>query len=317
MSTIILLTICTLIGYAIGARYRKQGVFITWAGKLLSPVVILLVVIMGSRIGANRELIASFGSIGLSAFIHVVIVLVVTTAAFYLARIILGFDRYGKFVYNRAGAEQARAKRKKTKSKLNRFTIVIIIAVAVGILLGYFVLPESFMAHTGTMLTVILCVLLFLIGIDTGKEGTVVSNFKSAGARVFVFPFVSIAAMIIGSVIASFILPLSVKDSVCVGCGLGWYSLAPAILSSYSAEISAIAFIHNVLREILAIIFIPLVADRVGYIECFGLSGATGMDVTLPIVERSTDSDVAAYSFICGAVTSTAVPFLTTFFMNI
>ncbi|MBR5925871.1 MAG: lysine exporter LysO family protein [Firmicutes bacterium] len=156
-----------------------------------------------------------------------------------------------------------------------------------------------------------LCVFLLLIGIDTGGEGTLVENFKTAGFRILLFPFISIAAMCIAAFIAAPILGLSIKDSLCVGCGMGWYSLAPAMIADYSLKISAIAFIHNVLREIISIILIPVVADKLGFIESYGLGGATGMDVTLPVVARATSSEVAMYSFICGAVVSASVPVIT------
>ena len=120
-----------------------------------------------------------------------------------------------------------------------------------------------------------------------------------------------IAAMCIAAFIAAPLLGLGIKDSLCIGCGMGWYSLAPAMIADYSLKISAIAFIHNVLREIISIILIPVVADKIGYIESYGLGGATGMDVTLPVVARATSSEVAMYSFICGAVVSTSVPIIT------
>ena len=65
------------------------------------------------------------------------------------------------------------------------------------------------------------------------------------------------------------------------------------------------------------LLLVPAVARRVGYIECYGLPGSTSMDVCLPIIERSTSSDVAVYSFINGAIVSASVPFLVSIFMNL
>ena len=50
------------------------------------------------------------------------------------------------------------------------------------------------------------------------------------------------------------------------------------------------AFLSNVMREIFAIITIPIVAKYVGYVECASLPGAAAMDTylaTMGMVMRS------------------------------
>lgn len=36
---------------------------------------------------------------------------------------------------------------------------------------------------------------------------------------------------------------------------------------------SAVSFLHNVMRELLSIVFIPLIAKKIGYIETTGHAG--------------------------------------------
>ena len=161
---------------------------------------------------------------------------------------------------------------------------------------------------------VFLCILLLFIGIDIGTEGTLAENFRSAGWRVVVFPFVSMVAMVAAAVVAAVILPLGLQDSLCVGGGFAWYSLAPAMLAEYSTRISAISFMHNVIREVTGIIFIPLVAKKIGYLESTGVPGIAAMDVCLPIVERSCGPNLVVYAFATGVimciVTSLGVPLI-------
>jgi len=64
------------------------------------------------------------------------------------------------------------------------------------------------------------------------------------------------------------------------------------------------------MRELFSILLIPLVARRIGYIETTGMPGAAAMDVCLPIVEKSTRSDIAVYSFVSGVIMSTLVPIM-------
>ncbi len=325
MTYLLLYLAVTVIGYFIGARLKKQNKAWKWVGPLQTLVIIILVFIMGSRIGASEEIVSSLGTIGLISFVFTLVIMFVTVVAFTLVRRLMGFDRYGRRGVAKAAAEAAEASESDAKAgadeavkpRLNSLTIIMVIFVAAGIAAGYLFLPESFVAVSGTLLTITLCMLLVLVGIDIGTEGTIVTNFKSAGWRVVVFPFVSIGAMIFGSIIASMFLPFSVQDGVCIGSGLGWYSLASAMLIEYSAEVSAISFMHNVIREIIGILLIPTCAKRLGYIECYCLPGASSMDVCLPIVEKATDSSIAVYSFVNGVVLSAAVPVLVSIFMSI
>lgn len=190
-------------------------------------------------------------------------------------------------------------------------TKAILISVICGMAAGYFFLPQWFLDISGNLLIIGLCILLFFVGLDIGREGNVVKNFKKAGWRVLAFPAATIVGTIAGSLAAGLILPsLGIRDALAVGSGFGWYTLAPVMLAEYSTTVSAVSFLHNVMRELFGILLIPVVARKIGYIETTSLPGAAAMDVCLPIVEKATRSDIAVYSFISGAVLSVAVPVL-------
>ena len=202
----------------------------------------------------------------------------------------------------------------------------ILISVAAGVIFSYFFVPKAInigkiSIDTGSLLgniiVVGLCLLLLFVGIDIGYEGTVIKNLKKVGARVLVFPFASIAGSLVMALIASLILPMSWNESLAVGAGLGWYTLAPAIIMNYSPFVGTISFIHNIMRELFGIIIMPLVAKKLGYLEAMSLPGSASMDVCLPIIEKITSGDIVVYSFITGAVMSMAVPILVPIFIAI
>lgn len=327
MNVLILYLGLTVVGYFVGAFLEKKNIVLKGTGVIQTLCIMLLVFTMGSRIGADDEIVKSLGTIGLTAFIMTLIILASSVAAVLVVRKILGFNKTGDMIKRCESAEVSQevsstnitmtnddADDEKSGSKM---TLYIVLSVAAGIIMGYLILPDAFIDISGILIVVGLCVLLFFVGMDIGREGTIIENFKQAGWRIMIFPFVIIIGTLIGSVIGAIILPVSVKDALCVGSGLGWYSLAPAMLAEYSTEISAISFMHNVMRELFAILLIPFVAKRVGYIETVALPGAAAMDVCLPIVEKATKSDIAVYSFISGVVASIAVPILVGFMMGI
>lgn len=197
-------------------------------------------------------------------------------------------------------------------------TKLIIAFVTLGMLSGYFFIPDFFITEiSGNLLIVGLCVLLFFVGLELGREGTVVENFKKVGIRILAFPIASIIGCLLFAAIGSLFLPMNAKETMAVASGFGWYTLAPVMLAKSSAELSAISFLHNVMREMIGIIIIPIVAKRIGYIEACSVPGAAAMDVCLPVLEKSTNSDTTVYAFVIGVVLSTAVPILVGFFMSI
>ena len=123
----------------------------------------------------------------------------------------------------------------------------IIGAVVGGILAGYFFVPEALAAHCGTFITVGLCLILFLVGVDMGRQGNVWRDIRAAGFKVLLIP-VAVAVGTIGfAAVSSLFLPLTAQEAMAASAGFGWYSLAPMLLSSYSATLSAVAFLSNVM----------------------------------------------------------------------
>lgn len=195
-------------------------------------------------------------------------------------------------------------------------TKLVLGSVAVGIGLGYAVLPDSFIESTEYIIVVGLSILLFLIGMDIGKAGTVVQNFKKAGLKIMVFPVANILGTFAGALVGSLFISATAMEALTVGAGFSWYSLAPLMIEPVSAEVAAMSFMHNVMRELAGIILIPVVAKKIGYIETTALPGAAAMDVCIPIVERTTSPDVAVYSFVMGVVLSVAVPTFVPIFLG-
>ena len=189
----------------------------------------------------------------------------------------------------------------------------IILAVITGILAGYFLVPvipfgQEYIAISGDLVKITLCALLFLIGFKLGRDDRVLGEVKKVGFRIFLFPVAAIAGTYAFTAAASVFLPVSAREAMAIGGGFGWYSLAPTILLVYSARISAICFIQNIIREVIGIILIPFVANRIGYIESTTLPGVAAADVCLPVIERVTGPHIVIYSFVIGQSMALVVP---------
>jgi len=317
------LGIC-MAGYIVAIPLRKAKDKLKWLGMAQTISVLVLVFTMGLRIGANDEIVKNLGSYGLYALVITAFTLAGSLICVFFVRKALKMDRYGLVITDTEAAGtkgEAEGKKENAKGKVDTMTILIVCCVAAGILCGFFICKnlfdfDAFNAVAGTAITVELCILLIFVGLDLGLEGQVISNFKKVGIKIVAIPIAIAIGTLAGGAAAGLILPIPLNESVAVSAGLAWYSMGSAILLDAGlVSAGAISFMHNVMRELCAIILIPIVAKKLGYVEALALPASPAMDVCLPLVERSTSGTVAVYSFISGFVLSMAVPFLVPLFI--
>lgn len=324
-----------VLGYIVGYFVRAKKDKLEWRSKVSTIAIIVMVFSMGMRMGANDEVIDNLSSIGLYSLLITAIIFTFSLTATSLTRRALGLDSLGYLRNQGQNNDKSSAmssemsdenqmimeseinNAEEKEKKLDSMTIMVILAVIIGGLIAYFLSQgtisdfEKFDHIMGLMITIGLCILLFFVGLDMGLEGTVFTQIKTVGFRVLVIPVAVILGSLLGAVVCGITLPLSMKEALAIGSGLGWYSLAPGIIIDHGFVVaSAISFLHNIMREVLSFVLIPVVAKKIGYIETVALPGAAAMDVCLPIVERQTRSDIAIFSFVSGLVASFVVPVL-------
>lgn len=308
-------------------RRRSSREFAGLAG-LMMVTIYGLCFVMGLRMGVNEQVTSNLGVIGLKSLAITVCVVAGSMLAIFVTRKLLDMDRYGSLI--RAGQDPPEEKAPERNepeespgSALDiRSTVILLSVVAAGILIGAFILVrrgEGFLTwfdgSSNLTMVVLLCGLMFLVGYDMGQSGTVMDHLRAAGLRVMAFPLATMIGSMVFGVAACLILGLNARESVAVPLGFGWYSYAPIVIAGAGQQFmvaSAISFMHNVIREVAGIIFIPLAAKKIGYLEATGIPGIAAMDICMPIVARSCRSDTVIYSFATGfimcIVTSVGVP---------
>ncbi|MBQ3437780.1 MAG: lysine exporter LysO family protein [Fusobacterium sp.] len=194
--------------------------------------------------------------------------------------------------------------------------IILSLVVLMGIIIGYF-FNNFINFEISNLIQLGLYLLLFFIGIDIGNNKNIFNDLKKIDKKVLFLPFITIIASLLGGAVASLILSLSLAESVAVSSGLGWYSFSAIELSKVSVELGGIAFLSNIFRELLAIMFIPFVAKKIGAFESVAIAGATAMDSVLPIINKSNTSEISIVAFYSGLVISMVVPVLVPFIVTI
>ncbi len=193
----------------------------------------------------------------------------------------------------------------------------ILIVLAVGILSGLFIMPQAVYGQTGLLMDIGLCLLLFFVGIDLGNNNEIFANLKKVGFKILIVPAATIIGSLFGGVVCSIIFKMDIFGALAIASGLSWYTLSAIIITPVSAELGAVAFLTNVFREILAFVFIPTIAKRIGYLETIAAGAAISMDTGLPIVTKNTSQEVALISFISGVIISLSVTVLVPIFVGL
>ena len=121
----------------------------------------------------------------------------------------------------------------------------------------------------------------------------------------------AVLGTLLGGAVYAALSPMTLREGLAISAGFGWYTMAPSVIASAGHTMaSAVSFLHNVLREMLGIILLPVIAGKIGYIEAITIPGTASTDVCLPIVEQVCNSETVAYSFCTGmlmCITSAAL----------
>ena len=171
----------------------------------------------------------------------------------------------------------------------------------------------SFLQHATEASEYTLIFLLFLIGIQLRNNGMTLRQIV-LNRRGMIVAVVVMVSSLLGGVINAFILDLPLKTGLAMASGFGWYSLSGILMTeSFGPVIGSAAFFNDLSRELLAIMLIPGLVRR-SRSTALGLCGATSMDFTLPVLQRSGGVEIVPAAIVHGFVLSLLVPVLIALF---
>lgn len=305
--------------YFAASRVRAYADRFSFLDKVLTGLISLLVFVMGMKMGADEEVISSLGTIGLQAAVITLFAVGGSIGAVTLSRKILGLDRQGMPHCSSLQTAESDDERKGSAAD-NRgellMTLLILSFVAAGMVFGYFAVPkligqnrDGFESLCGDLMVVGICILLGIIGFTMGLTGEIVHHLKHVGPKVIIVPLMAVLGSLAGGAFYGTVSSLTIKEGIAVSAGFGWYTLAPSLIAEAGHTVAgAVSFMHNVIREVLGIIGIPMFARYFGYLEAAAVPGVAAMDVCLPIVEKSTRQETVVYSFVTGFFMCLTVP---------
>jgi uncharacterized membrane protein YbjE (DUF340 family) len=192
--------------------------------------------------------------------------------------------------------------------------VMILVAIGslfVGALCGHFLFSPAAVALMDTVMSYALMLLLLSVGVEVGSNKTVFRTIRTYHVRILVIPLGVAAGSIAGGMLLGLGLGIPLNEAAAVSSGFGFYSVSAVILRELGgSQLGTVAFLTNILRELLSFLIIPVVAKYLGSHAAIAPSGATAMDTTLPAIAKATNQETALMAVISGVVLTALVPVL-------
>ena len=295
-SGLLIILVPLIVGYLIPLRHRTALQLIN---RLLSWIVYLILFFMGISLAFLDNLASNLLAILHYSAVSVTVIMLCNIAALFW------LERSLPWRHNH--------KQEKLPSRIAMAleSLQLCGVVVIGFLLGLTGLPILQHATEASEYTLIF--LLFLVGIQLRNSGMTLKQIV-LNRRGMIVAVVVVASSMLAGVINALILGLPLKTALAMASGFGWYSLSGILLTeSFGPVIGSAAFFNDLARELIAIMLIP---GMVGHSRstALGLCGATSMDFTLPVLQRSGGLEMVPAAIVHGFILSLLVPLLMAFF---
>ncbi|MCF7940270.1 MAG: lysine exporter LysO family protein [Spirochaetia bacterium] len=321
METIIyLLTLFAFLAAGmLSARIIIPRTWTSLVNRALSLCLYLLLFFMGVRTGLIEDITEKLSMIGELAFLFAA----VTVAGSAFTVILLGFlvrtgEKEGPVPALAAGASAPEpvvpGPVPASAGILGHLKepLRLLLCVVAGAVLA--LLTPLFSWFNDSITNTTLYVLLFLVGVQMIQSNTdMISVFKNPIS--ILLPIGTVAGSLVASCLIPLVSEVSLFESLSIASGFGWYSLSGVLIAELGDPIlGSVAFLSNLFRESIAFLMIPLLASYGKKHAAISVGGATSMDVTLPIIEKSCGAAFVPLSLAHGILLTLIVPFLVPLF---
>jgi len=288
------------LGFAIAISNRRA---VTVIHYLVETLVYLILAMLGLGLGQMEGLGSQLGTMAGQVFALVVTLLVCNMGGLWL------FHRWRPMAIDSANVAASAGYR-----RLFMAAIKPLLAVLAGLLMGYYLLPA--IPFIDQAATGFLMLLLLLIGLQLRNSGLslrkLLMNAQGLGIALTLM-----TSSLLAGVLLIPVLGLPWHQVLALASGFGWYSLSGIMIGDAMGPAwGGVAFMNDVLREIIALAIIPLVISRRPALA-IGYGGATSMDFTLPVIRSSGGLACVPVAIASGFVLSFFAPVFMGLFLSL
>ncbi|MDR2948979.1 MAG: lysine exporter LysO family protein [Prevotella sp.] len=194
-------------------------------------------------------------------------------------------------------------------------SLIILAFFVAGLMVSYFGLVSPDILQND-LSSYVLYGLMFLVGLNIGYDKNILDTLKKTRPKVILVPLATLVGTLLGCAVISIVVPkYDMFECMAVGSGFGYYSLSGIFITQYKgAELGTIALLSNIIRELITLLFAPVLVTCFGKLAPISSGGATTMDTTLPVITKYSGSEFVLIAIFHGITLDLCVPFLVTFF---
>lgn len=189
--------------------------------------------------------------------------------------------------------------------------VLALIALLLGVLCGRLGGESALLAALVSWDGVVLNLLMVSVGISIGQQAGILQKIRQYHFKALIIPLGVTVGSLGAGLAGALLLGYPLAEGAAIASCMGWYSLGGATIGALSGGLyGSVAFLSNLLREILSFFSIPLLARFLNPAACIAAAGATSEDTTLPMMMKYTDEESVVLSVLNGAICSVLVPVL-------
>lgn len=299
LTTLFLILSPMFVGFALPSHHKA----VTLSERLLGYIVFALLIIIGIELGLEKNFTKELSNI--VQYVSVLLLLTIGLGSISL----IAFDK----ITHRHQQQTARTSPQHQPSLTG--SLVQLGCLAGGFILAK-ILPTHLLPPNGST-TALLMALLLLVGISLKGSGISLRQaiLNKQGLQLSVIFILS--TLFAGVIFASIFGEVSLFKGLALASGFGWYSLSGSIMTdNYGAIWGSVALLNDLGREIIALIFIPVMM-RYSASSAIGLGGVTSLDFTLPTIIGAGGTQMMPVVISFGFITNVISPILMVFFSSL
>lgn len=305
----VLIILFSFLGIFIGYLLNQKRRFVFFVEKTTNIFIFVFIFVLGVTVGVKDDVIKNIVNIGLQSLILAVSV---------VSGSILATTVFFKYLTKGIKEDSGTPLQVNDGGSALKYSLKVLFVFILGIFSGI-ILSKNGYTISAKWALYALYVLLILTGISIGAYEDIMAMIKKMRPNTLLMPFFTIAGTFTGAVFVSVFIPgLSVKESLTVGSGFGYYSIAGVMVAQLcGSKLGAIALLANMMRELITLAFTPQFVKYINQLAPIASGGATTMDSTLPVITRFTQKQYAVLSIYSGIFFTVFVPVIITLVVKI
>jgi uncharacterized membrane protein YbjE (DUF340 family) len=302
---------CLGIGFIVGLQKITDKI-LKGIDVIVNITLIILMLTIGMNIGVNNSVMLKLNRIGINCI--VIALLTITFSVIFtwiVEKTILPLDKIKENLRDEnMNLDKEVNISEEEKKELSPLVFIMPISIILGVILGYFVMPQNKAYLLGDILTITLVFLYIGVGVGLGNNRNVFRYIRVLEMKIIFISLAIFLGSIIGGFIAGSLLNLPLEISVMSSSGMSYYSLTGAYMTKvYGIETGTYGFVVNVMREFFTVLLLPLLI-KISKGSPMAGGAAGNMDTMLMPITKFVGVELGLVTLITGTILTFAVPFI-------